>query len=75
MKKVALTLVNKFLNPGGGGNILKGFFKKGHFRPLFLYFRLFNTVDSKQVNVPYKSLPMTGFEPRTSCVGSDHSTN
>ena len=25
------------------------FKKKGHYRPLFLYFRLFNTVDSKQM--------------------------
>ena len=27
------------------------FIKMGHSRPLFLYFRLFNTVDSKQINV------------------------
>ena len=47
----------------------------GHFRPLILYFRLFNTVDSQQINIWYKSLPMTGFEPRTSGVGSDCSTN
>ena len=32
----------------------------GHSRPLFLYFCLLNTVDSKQI------LLMTGFEPRTS---------
>ena len=49
----------------------------GHSRPLFLYFRLFNTVDSKQY-ILYNSLQMTGFEPRTallSVVGSDRSTN
>ena len=32
-------------------------------RSLFLYFRLFKTVDS---NGQYKFLPMTGFEPQTS---------
>ena len=51
------------------------FFKSGHSQPLFLFFRLLNTVDSIQVNVRYKSLPKTGFEPRTSGVGSDCSTN
>ena len=40
----------------------------------FLYFRLFNTVD-KQLNVRYKSLPITGSEPRISGVGSNQSTN
>ena len=49
--------------------------KMGHSRPLFLYFCLFNTVDSKQVNVRYKSLPMTGFEPLTSGIGNNRSTN
>ena len=43
--------------------------------PLFLYFRLFNTVDSKQINVQYNSWPMTGFELQTSGVRSDRSTN
>ena len=51
------------------------FLKMGHSRPLFLYFRLFNTVESKQINIRYKSLPMTGLEPQTSGVGSDQSTN
>ena len=46
----------------------------GHFRPLF-YFRLFNTVDSKQICNIYKFLPMTGFEQRTSRIESDRSTN
>ena len=51
------------------------FLKMGHSRPLFLYFRLFNAVNSKQINVQDKSLPMTGFEPETSDFGSDRSTN
>ena len=38
----------------------------------FLYFCLFNTVDSKQMF--NKSVPMTGFEPRISVIGSDRST-
>ena len=37
----------------------------GHSRPFFLYFRLFKTVDSKHINVWYKSFPMTAFEQRT----------
>ena len=36
----------------------------------FLYFRLFNTVDSKNIN-----LAMTGLEPRTYGVGSNRSAN
>ena len=48
------------------------FFKKNHTRPLFLYFRLFNTVDNKQMLD--KSLPMTGFEPWISGVKGDRST-
>ena len=49
----------------------------GHSRPLFLYFRLFNTytVDSKQMFNMNKFWPMTGFEPRTSGIGSNRSTN
>ena len=35
--------------------------ERGHSRPLFLYFRLFSTVDSK-----CNFLAKTGFEPRTS---------
>ena len=38
-----------------------------------LFFRIFNTVDSK--HCPTIFLPMTGFEPRTSGVGSDRTTN
>ena len=42
----------------------------------FLYFRLFNTVDSRwKLNVRYKCLPMIRFEPQTSGVWSDRSTN
>ena len=47
--------------------------KMGHWRPLFLYFRLFNTVESKQYSI--KTLPMSGFELRTSGVRSDHFAN
>ena len=47
----------------------KVFFKKkevGHPRPLFLYFRLFDTqFDSKQIFNINKILPMTGFESWT----------
>ena len=49
--------------------------KNEPFPASFLCFRLFNTVDSKQVNVPYKSLLMTGFKPWISGVRSDRSTN
>ena len=45
----------------------------GHFRPIFLYFRLFKTVDSKKYSI--KTLLMTGFELRTSGVKSDHFAN
>ena len=34
-----------------------------------------NTIDSKQMFNIYKILPMTGFEPRTSGIGSNRSTN
>ena len=40
----------------------------GHSRTLF-YFRLFDRVDSKQFSI--KTLPMMGFELRTSGVGSE----
>ena len=44
-------------------------FSMGNSRPLFLYFRLFNTVEIiKMFDV--KVLQMTGFEPRTSVVAS-----
>ena len=49
------------------------FLKNGHSRPIFLYFRIFNTLTEN--NVQYKSLPMTGFEPQTSGIGSNGSTN
>ena len=52
------------------------FLNVGLSRPLHIYFRLFNTVDSKQVNkCSIYILPMTGFEPRTSGIGRDFSTN
>ena len=51
-----------------------GFFKKWAIPGLFfIYFRLFNTVDNKQMF--NKILPMTGVKPRTSGFESDRSTN
>ena len=49
----------------------------GHSRPLFIYFRLFNSVDNKQVNKQMfnKILPMTGVKLRTSGFESHRSTN
>ena len=50
------------------------FLKKWAIPGLFFFIFVFSlqlTVN----NVQYKSLPMTGFEPWTSGVGSDHSTN
>ena len=48
--------------------------KMCHSRPLFSLFSSFQyTVDSKQMFNNF--LPMTGFEPRTSGIGSDLSTN
>ena len=41
--------------------------------PLFHYFRLLNTVDSKQCSI--QIVPMTVFKLWTSGVGSDRSTN
>ena len=57
--------------------IVKLFIKKvGHSRPLFIYFHLFKTDDSKQVNkCSIQILRMTGFEPRTSDIGGNCSTN
>ena len=52
-----------------------GVFLNGPFPGSFSYFHLFNAVDSKQINVRYYSLPIAGFEARTSGVGSDCSTN
>ena len=50
------------------------FFKKmGYSRPLFLYFRLFNTGDGKQFSLWI--VPKNGWELRTSGVGSNCSTN
>ena len=53
------------------------FFKKnGPFLASFSLFSSFQyTVDSKQMFNINKFLPMTGFEPRTSGIGSDRSTN
>ena len=52
------------------------FFKNGPFPASFPLFSSFQyTVDSKQMFYINKFLPMTGFEPRTSGIGSDRSTN
>ena len=48
------------------------FIKMGHSRLLFHYVRLFNTVDSI---CSIYFLPITGFKPLTSGIGSDRSTN
>ena len=48
----------------------------GHPRSLFLYFSSFQyTIDSKQMFIINNFLSMTGFEPRTSGIGSDRSSN
>ena len=52
------------------------FFKNGPFQASFSLFSPFQyTVVSKQMFFINKFLPMTGFEPRTSGIGSDRSTN
>ena len=51
-------------------------FLKMHSRPLFLYFRLFTTqLTVNKIFDINKLMPMIGFEPRTSGIGSDLSTN
>ena len=49
------------------------FLKNGPFPASFSLFSSFQY--NWQKNVQYKFLPMTGFEPRTSVIGSDRSTN
>ena len=44
-----------------------------HSQPLFVFIFVFSKVNSKHVQ--YKISPMTGFEPRTSAIGSNHSAN
>ena len=58
-------------------SIYISFLKVGHSLPLFIYFRLFNTADNKQVNKQMfnKILPMTRVELRTSGLESNRSTN
>ena len=52
------------------------FLKNGPFPVSFSLFSSFQyTVDSTQMFDINKFLPMTGFEPRTSGIGSDRSTN
>ena len=49
------------------------YLKMGHSRPLYFLFSVFSI--QLTVNVQHKFLPLTGFEPRNSGIGSDHSTN
>ena len=57
-----------------GGQWAKNiFFSLGHSRPLFSFIFVFSTVNSRYVH--YKILPITGFEPQTPGIGSDHSAN
>ena len=49
------------------------FFKKWAILGLFIFIFVFSI--QLTVNVQYKLLPMTGFEPQTSGIGSDLSTN
>ena len=66
-------LGNSFSNLKLIQTLLIYFKSVGHSRPLFIYFRLFNTVDNKQMF--NKILPMTGVKPQTSGIESDRSTN
>ena len=68
-----ILFASKILSYSGQVYIMTIFLKVDHSRPLFIYLRLFNAVDSKQMF--NKILPMTGVEPRTSGIKSDHSTN
>ena len=52
--------------------LLTFFWKMGHSRPLFIFFRLFNRVDIKR---SIYILPMSGFKPQTSGVRRDYTTN
>ena len=61
------SFVNTF-SVEAGANVINKFFS----RPFFFIYP-FNTVDSKQM-FNSKILLLTGFEPRTSGIGSDHST-
>ena len=53
--------------------VLYYFLKMGHSWPLFFFIFIFSI--QLTVNIHYKFLPMTGFELRTSRIGSDRSTN
>ena len=45
----------------------------GHSWPRFFFVFVYSTVNSKLVH--YKTLPVTGFEPWTSGIGSNRSAN
>ena len=53
--------------------LLKAIFFWGPFPASFFFIFIFSR--QLTVNIQYKFLPMTGFEPRTSGIGSDCSTN
>ena len=73
-KKITTKMYFAFINLKYGITS-RTFLKMGHPGLFSIYFRLFNTVDSKQINVRYKSLPMTGFVWQTSGVQSNRCTN
>ena len=55
----------------------KPVFLNGPFTAIFFFIFVFSIHSWQLTNVQYinKVLPMTGFEPQTSGIGSDHSTN
>ena len=75
LKISVLLSLNIFLGLDRGG-IVMSFFKNGPFPASFSIFSSFQyTVDSKQMFNIHKFLPMIGFEPRTSGIRSNRSTN
>ena len=66
-----LTLLRRNPGPVQQNCPLISLFLMVHSRPLFLYFRLFDF----DVHLVDNILPMLGFEPQISGVGSNHSTN
>ena len=66
---------SRALNSSSGRPMSQKYFflKLGHSRPLFSFIFVFSTVNSRYVH--YKILPITGFEPQTPGIGSDHSAN
>ena len=58
----------------GAGTDIINIFLDGPFPASFSLFSYFY-YSSQYTNILYESLPMAGFEPRTSGVGSNHSSN